>query len=63
MSHFLLMRVLMLLLTAASSAFGAWIGSTKDGTALGAVLGVFYIVGWTIILVMPARSKASVYSN
>ena len=63
MSHFLLVPVLMLVLLAGSCAIGAWIGSTKDRTALGTVLGVFGIFGWLIIALMPAHSRVPARST
>jgi len=55
-SHFLLVPVLTLVLLAASCGIGGWIGSTKDRTAMGTVLGVFGFIGWIIIALVPARS-------
>ena len=51
----LLQLLLMLLLLAPFCAVGVWIGSGKDRTIMGAVLGVLGIVGWLIIAVVPRR--------
>jgi hypothetical protein len=51
------MPILMLLLLAGSCAIGAWIGSTKDRSIMGAVLGVFGIFGWLIVALVPARAN------
>jgi hypothetical protein len=48
---------LLLLILCVSCAIGAWIGSTKDRTAMGAVLGIFGFIGWLIVALMPGRSN------
>jgi hypothetical protein len=53
----ILFPLISLIALAVSCAIGAWIGSTKDRTTMGAVLGVFGIVGWLIIALVPARSN------
>jgi hypothetical protein len=40
-----------------SCAIGALIGSTKGRAAMGAVLGIFGIVGWLVMALVPARSN------
>jgi hypothetical protein len=57
------MPVVMLMLLAGSCAIGAWVGSTKDRTVLGAVLGVYGIFGWLIIALVPVRSMVPARSN
>jgi hypothetical protein len=57
-SHFLLVPLFFLIALAVSCAIGAWIGSTKGRTAMGAVLGIFGIIGWLIMALVPARSTA-----
>lgn len=49
--------LLVVLMFAVSCGIGAWIGSTKDRTAMGAVLGVFGMMGWLIIALVPARDR------
>jgi hypothetical protein len=63
MSQFLLVPVVMLMLLAGSCAIGAWIGSTKNRTLMGAVLGVFGFFGWIIIALVPGRSMVPARSN
>jgi len=56
-SHWLNLIVWTLVTVGVSCAIGAWIGSTKHRTVMGAILGVFGFIGWLIIALVPARSN------
>lgn len=40
-------------------AVGWWIGSTRGYPLLGAVLGVFTVVGWVVMALIPRKGTAS----
>jgi hypothetical protein len=48
---------LLFLLLAASVGVGAWIGSTKGHTAVGAALGILGFIGWVIVALIPGRTR------